>query len=167
MTGKEAYERQIAEIKAHMGELRSADGKSVERLLAARAAEPTYSQTRDAAGVLESEWVANNHPHLLAQYMGQWIAVKGETVVAAASDIVRLKELLDMIGVHNPYIRRIEPDTFETNIFQFSAWDGLFAWGDGFQQATSITREDIDRAIEEVRRGTSDQHHTPADSRKG
>lgn len=55
----------------------------------------------------ELDYVATNFVDLRQQYAGMWIAVVGETVVAAAASAGKLRDLLDAMDVGVPFVKRI------------------------------------------------------------
>jgi hypothetical protein len=58
----------------------------------------------------ELEWFLTNFDLLAQKYPGQWVAIRGERLVAHADSVATLRQLVDDRGIRRPLVTQVNLD---------------------------------------------------------
>lgn len=58
----------------------------------------------------ELEWFLRNFDLLAQKYPGQWVAIRGEELVAHADSVAALRQLVDARGIRRPFVTQVNLD---------------------------------------------------------
>jgi hypothetical protein len=86
----------------------SAPTTLLDRVSSVQALNAPHSTRRSSHRSLEMEFL-RSHPEIFARYVGEWVALEGEQIVAHGRDPAKVVAAARRAGVKIPFIFRVQP----------------------------------------------------------